>query len=357
MKYKNYKVEDFVRDPWFRAWVNETNAEAISFWEKWIMNNPRAQDKVRQARHIILAFSEMETPMPEERKAVIWKAIEARTGQAQKPAKVKAPIEKGDPWKAWLKVALRLAASLLIILGSFYVFTHVRNSVNEIRSSENIGTTVFNKETGERERKKFKLPDGSLVFLNASSKLTYRPGPDDSTREVFLYGEAYFDVETDEARPFKVFANGTEITALGTEFNVKVGQSDSATIVSLVEGKVEVVNLGSGRTESVYLSRGERAFIDPAGHSMKKSNFDIEMESIWKSGLIKFQDTPMPTVKAVLEEWYGVEITFQNKHKPNLKVTGQFDNESLNNVLHSLGYTARFDYQLKDDEVYIKFKP
>src|SRR5690606_5248302 len=162
-----------------------------------------------------------------------------------------------------------------------------------------------------------------------------------------------FDVESDRGRPFKVYANSTEITAIGTAFNVKIGNSDSDTEVSLVEGKVEVVNLASEDKEALYLNEGERALLIPSEKTMTKSTFEPELVSIWKEGLLLFENTSILTVKEVLERWYGIKITFENKHATDLKVTGRFDKEYLGNVLESLSYSARFEYKMEDKQVYI----
>src|SRR5690606_34608860 len=125
---------------------------------------------------------------------------------------------------------------------------------------------------------------------------------------VYLKGEAFFDVERDKDRPFKVFANATEITALGTEFNVKIGNLDSNTEVSLVEGKVEVVNLASEKKEVLYLNKGEQAFLVPSEKTMTKSTFELELVTFWKDGILLFDNTSILTVKEVLERWYGIKI-------------------------------------------------
>ncbi|WP_162340869.1 FecR family protein [Cyclobacterium salsum] len=359
MSYKNFKVEDLVQDAWFRAWVNGNDPEANVFWEKWLIKNPGEQEKVEQARQIVKSLSHLEAPMPADRKIAVWKAISSKTTLPQPQKRVEDSTKKSnnETVNTWLRAGLKLTASLLLILAAVFVFTAIRDSVNQIKLAKNNQSNSFQKETGERERIRFKLPDGSLVYLNSESKLTYDRGNDGFAREVYLSGEAYFDVKKDEENPFKVFANGSEITALGTEFNVKIGKSDSITVVSLVEGKVEVLNLSSEKKEALYLNEGERASITPSEKTMTKSTFDIISVTFWKEGLLQFDNTSILTVKEVLEQWYGINIVFQNTHKVDLKVTGRFDNEYLGNVLQSLSYSARFDYKVEEKTVYIKFKP
>lgn len=358
MSYKNYKVEDLVQDPWFRAWVNGNDADANVFWEKWLMKNPEEGEKVTQARQIVKSLSHLDASMPPDRKMAVWKAISEKTTQLQTHA---FPEKSNENWDnlalhQWFRTTIKLVASLLIILASIYVFTAIRDSVNDIRMAKNNEERSFQKETNAVERIRFQLPDGSLVHLNSDSKLIYEWGNEGMSREIFLLGEAYFDVKKDEDRPFKVFANGAEITALGTEFNVKIGKSDSITEVSLVEGKVEVLNLTSVNKDAIHLNKGERASIVPSERTMIKSTFDIGLVTFWKDGLLQFEDTSILTVKEVLEQWYRVKIVFENNPEADLKVTGRFDNEYLGNVLHSLSYSTRFEYTIEEKTVYIKFK-
>ena len=354
MDYKNFSIEDLIQDAWFRAWVSGNNPEASVFWERWLLNNPTEQDKVEQAVQIVKSISYLDGPMPIGRKKEVWKAIRAETNKPQGIPKNARKTVRNENLNLWVSAISKIAATILILMASIFVFTVIRDSV--IASNKNGTAHFFEKETSRGQRINFNLPDGSLVYLNSASKVTYKTGQDGLSREVYLEGEAFFDVESDRNRPFRVYANSTEITALGTEFNVKVDQTDNHTEVSLVEGKVEVVNLASEKNESLYLNEGERALLVPSKNIMTKLTFEPELVTIWKEGLLLFDNTSILTVKEVLERWYGVEIIFQNKHAEDLKVTGRFDKEYLGNVLESLSYTARFEFKIENKIVYIRFK-
>lgn len=354
MDYKDFSVEDLIQDAWFRAWVSENNPEASLFWERWLLNNPKEQDKVEQAVQIVKSISYLDGPMPIGRKKEVWNAIRAETSKPRGIPKNPSKTVRNENLSLWVAAISKIAATILILMASIYVFTVIRDSV--IDRKKNGTAHFFEKETSRGQRINFNLPDGSLVYLNSASKVTYKTGQDGLSREVYLEGEAFFDVESDRNRPFRVYANSTEITALGTEFNVKVDQTDNHTEVSLVEGKVEVVNLASEKNESLYLIEGERALLVPSKKVMTKLTFEPELVTIWKEGLLLFDNTSILTVKEVLERWYGVEIIFQNKHAEDLKVTGRFDKEYLGNVLESLSYTARFEFKIENKTVYIRFK-
>lgn len=356
MNYKNFKVEDLVQDAWFREWITGNDPDANLFWEKWLLNHPEEQDKVEQASQILKSLSCMDGPMPIDRKKEVWNAIRAKTDIPHAVPKSHRENRGQKRRNHWVKSFSKIAATILILAASVYVFSVIRQSINDNSVANNDEVRFFEKETKTGQRISFSLPDGSLVYLNSASKVIYKLGQDGLSREVNLYGEAFFDVEKDINRPFKVYANATEITALGTAFNVKIGKSDSETEVSLVEGKVEVVNLASEGKEALLLNEGERAMVVPSENTMTKSTFEPELVAIWKEGILLFENTPILTVKEVLERWYGIRIVFQNKHPRDLTVTGRFDKEYLGNVLESLSYSARFDYSIEDKTVYIKFK-
>jgi len=356
MSYKNFKVEDLIQDAWFRAWVNKNDPDASLFWEKWLLNNPKERDKVKQAYQIVRSLSYLDGPMPIDRKKEAWNAIRASTTKPHALSKNRRKNGGNENVRLWIKAISTIAATILVFVAFGYAFSVIRDSINENKMAENNEKHLFEKETDPGQRIRFNLPDGSLVHLNSASKVIYKTGHDGLSREVHLQGEAFFDVESDKDRPFRVYANSTEVTALGTEFNVRIGKTDSNTEVSLVEGKVEVVNLASEHKEALYLNKGEQAFLVPSKKTMTKSTFEPELVAIWKEGLLLFENTSILTVKEALERWYGVNIIFQNKHEADLNVTGRFDKEYLGNVLESLSYSARFEYEMEDKTVYIRFK-
>ena len=357
MSYKDFKVEDLVQDAWFREMIRGNDPDARVFWEKWIQNNPDERDKVEQASQILKSLSYMDGPMPVDRKRAMWKAIRAETIIPN--TIIESDGKKPQPRRrnSWIKSFFKIAATFLILAGSIYAISVILQSIDYNNIAQSGEQHYFEKATNANQRINFSLPDGSLVYLNSASKVIYKTGLDGLSREVYLEGEAFFNVESDRGRPFKVYANSTEITAIGTAFNVKIGNSDSDTEVSLVEGKVEVVNLASENKEALYLNEGERALLVPSEKTMTKSTFEPELVTIWKEGLLLFENTSILTVQEALERWYGVKIIFQNRPTKDLTVTGRFDKEYLGNVLESLSYSARFDYIIDDKTVYIKFKP
>jgi transmembrane sensor len=181
------------------------------------------------------------------------------------------------------------------------------------------------------------LPDGSKVWLNAASAITYPTAFPGKERIIQIDGEAYLEVAHDARKPFKVQANGTEVEVLGTHFNVHA-YSDEATIkTTLVQGKVKVVksetvNAGksaqAGNRQSVILKPGEQALLEP--HSPLTINHSPDLEEVlaWKNGLFRFNNADIESVMKQVERWYDVEVVYEGP-KPEGHFRGKISRDVM----------------------------
>ncbi|GGC47208.1 iron dicitrate transporter FecR [Parapedobacter defluvii] len=191
------------------------------------------------------------------------------------------------------------------------------------------------------------LPDGSRVWLNTASTLTYPSQFNDAERVVHLEGEAYFSVnkrpgksrETQEI-PFKVVSNGQVVQVLGTEFNISAYADEPEVQTTLVEGRVRVsVDKGaatgvSKHATTTLLEPGEQA-INRAG-VLDVQAVDPNQYTAWKDGLFYFERSPPQVAIAQLARWYDLEVVYQGK-TPQVNIFGVIDrNKSLGSVLKSL---------------------
>ena len=198
------------------------------------------------------------------------------------------------------------------------------------------------------------LSDGSIVKLNAGSSIRYVQNFLGETREVFLYGEAFFEVAHDTLKPFIVYTQDISTKALGTSFNIKANNSEKIAI-SLITGKVEV------KSQDVqefldYLNPGEQIITYAQGNSWEKESFEQDVVLSWLDQTIIFDDTPLPEAVKMLENWFGVKITLLNFNDQNLTLSGKYKGETLKNILEGLSYTARFDYEINGKQIQINFK-
>jgi ferric-dicitrate binding protein FerR (iron transport regulator) len=167
-------------------------------------------------------------------------------------------------------------------------------------------------------------------------------------------GEAYFEVAKDSMRPFKVRTGKITTTALGTSFNIKAYGNEKMDI-SLLTGLVEV-RMEMGQSEKVNLIPGEALNINLEIQKYQKRQFDEAKLMSWTRKTILFDHAPIAEITRVLENWYGVEIKFINPPNKDLMVSGAFKDQTLENVLEGLSYSARFEFEIQKDQVNITFK-
>jgi ferric-dicitrate binding protein FerR (iron transport regulator) len=198
------------------------------------------------------------------------------------------------------------------------------------------------------------LEDGSKVLLNAASTLNYPEHFSSAERRLQLQGEAFFEVAKDTHRPFTVVANGIATTALGTSFNIRAYEDEKTISIALATGKVQVDGgmLDRGNYE---LHPGESITYDKEEKNFKKEPFDPKEQLAWKEGIIYFHDASFQQIINKLAQWYGVNFTVENHPGPSWKYTGEFNNENLENVLLSISYAKKFDFEINNDTVKIVF--
>jgi transmembrane sensor len=252
---------------------------------------------------------------------------------------------KLTPRLSWSRVMWRVAASITVIAVLAGVYRFAGQKKIEMPPVQ----TVSLVRTTERGQKiTIKLPDGTLVKLNSSSKLIFPDKFTGSAREVTLAGEGYFEVVHNSSLPFIVHTDHSATQVLGTSFNVNA-KSSSATEVTLVTGKVKVS--GSASNESITLKPSQQAIITQGKNLIDTVSVDVSKFIEWKDNVLTFDDTPLNQVVVRLEEWYGVGITVKSKAIENCRITARYESESLENVMESLEFLLKGNYTLKGKNV------
>jgi transmembrane sensor len=212
------------------------------------------------------------------------------------------------------------------------------------------------KSTEPGQKLSFHLDDGTIVILNSGSKLYYPANFDSLERKVVLDGEAFFDVSKDVDRPFRVETSSIVTTALGTSFNINAFSSAENIEVDLVHGRVSVRKIAqTNDPNTMMLNPGEMATVAKSNFSMEKSTFNFIEKISWKDGIIYFKEACYEKIVSKLENWYGVSINTNRAPLKEWKFTGQFENETLENILIALQFGHDFDYVMQKKEVKLKF--
>jgi len=230
------------------------------------------------------------------------------------------------PWR-WIA-----AASVIILIGASLVF----NYNSSVSTQEEVAQWATH-QNPPGQKSKIHLSDGTVVWLNAQSTISYQKGFSDSARIVRLEGEAYFDVAKDHDRAFEVITNNISITALGTSFNVNTYLHDKSTRIALVTGKVGVKKIKE-QGEGIILEPGEDAWYTPESDQLMKGKFNREEITGWKDGLLIFRRSPYLEVIDRLEQWYGVQIDTRGTVPDDWSLNARFDNQSLESILINLNF-------------------
>jgi len=223
------------------------------------------------------------------------------------------------------------------------------------------------------EKKKIVLPDNTKVHLNSGSSLVYKSDFGNDNREVWLTGEAFFEVTKDKEHPFLVNTNRMVVRVLGTVFNVKSYDTKEDIETTVVEGKVEV-SLKENTEKKVILLPGEKVALsnnkpakaDTAKLAEAKVAYRVEnvkpakkedimpAEAVWINEKMIFVNQPFEIVALEMERWYNVHFHFEKEKMKDKLVNGDFEKVKVGEALEVLQYMVGFKYEIKDKEIYIR---
>lgn len=314
---KNFlRVEDIIADESFQAWYFKADTTKAAAWEAYIAANPAIAPLVAEARQLMDSLSVKEKEVSvEQLKAAEQRLLLSLAGESATPRVVNIKRRR-----IWLYAA---AAVVLLTVGSVAIWSAVSKP-------EMVQTTY-----GEiREQR---LPDGSKVMLNANSEITYSEGWDKGAeREVWLKGEAFFQVEKTPAKSrFVVHADQFDVIVTGTQFNV-VNREDK-TNVMLTEGSV---TLKTKDGKEFNMHPGD--FVEITNLQPEKKAVREENILAWRDKKLIFEETPFLQAAKKIEEHYGVTITLMDDSIGNKTITGILPNDNLDVLLQALEATMEF---------------
>ena len=275
------------------------------------------------------------------------------------------------------KYVLRFAASLLLVMSVSYITYRITKTTSE-------AIAYFELTTPNGSHTQLTLTDGTIIWLNAGSKLRYPNKFDDTTRTVYLDGEAFFNVKKDLNHPFIVQTSEIKVKALGTSFNVKAYPNEGSIETTLINGEVIVEGNKTSKNEknSIRLLPNQRAtFIKTEGrlllnddeqkklaksvttiHPVKREKESLiiskevktELYTSWIENLLMFDNEPFESIACKMERRYGATIIFSDNNVKKYRFSGKFPEISIDRVLIALQYASPFNYQIKHDTIFIK---
>lgn len=242
---------------------------------------------------------------------------------------------------------MKYAAAVLLGIG-------ISLSTLYLTNQENLSTVGnYKLVTSKGEKSYLQLPDGTKVWLNSCTTLEYAENYGHSNRSIYLNGEAYFEVAKNKDLPFVVKANGIDVKALGTAFNISAYMEDSQLTTTLFNGKVAVQPTLT--KQEVLLEPNQVAVYDKSRNKIEVVPYDKKQFAQWRGGFLSFEMMYLQDITKLLERNYNVVFRYENQGIKNLKFSGSFrNNEDLSEILNVIKTNTGIRYQILKDTIVIK---
>lgn len=355
LQYKN--LEDFILDETFREFVADTNPSATAFWTQWAdlhSDERETFSKAKEVMKILLSGKKNDIPL---NKTSEWAKLLSKIEATENVKKSYRVIALQSVWfRIAAVIVLSISISILWNLGSTIGKTKLDSTFCEVIVP--IG-----------EKSQIILPDGTHVWINSGSRFKYPTLFGANSREVFLQGEAYFDVTKQNGKTFVVNTSDVKVKVLGTAFNVKCYPGDTKTSTTVVRGLVQVEKL-MGKKEVTLIKPSEMAVVM---HSKSNSILDLkenkeakiimvnhinpEVVTCWKDHLLVFSDEPLEDMAVKMERWFNIKILIPDNKLRTERYNGKFvRNETIYQVLEAIKLTTPITYKLNNNEIIITHK-
>lgn len=241
---------------------------------------------------------------------------------------------------------LRIAATVsAIVLLSYVAWTQFNKTTHHAPQS----TIVY--RAGQRNTKIF-LPDGTAVWLNTNSTLVYAPDFGVTKREVFLKGEAFFDVHKD-TKNFIVNAEAFTIQVKGTRFNVRAYTNEENIRTTLEEGSVDLMVNNTGDGERYAMKPGDQITFNAQQRVVTRQTVNPSDYTAWKEDMLIFDDTPLADIILKLENRYKVHVLINDTLAKRERLTMTIGTENLNEVLEFIQVSSRLKIRKENTNIYI----
>jgi hypothetical protein len=390
------QLSKYIENKNFIAWVFEPDKDLEEWWSKFETNNPEERRNIHLARNLLRNFRTTNNVLTEEAKILLFAKVLKQVEEKSHSRRIRK-----------LVVGFMKYAAVAIFFFSFGVLLfYKQNQFNPQRFSQKLAETVpgdvaklirangkdillknsksviqyrtdgklvVNNDTINAELVKptaelamnqliipygktseLLLPDGTKVILNAGSRLIYPENFSGKTREVFLVGEAYFDVKHDLHHPFIVQLNDLRVKVLGTRFNISAYSADNIIETVLAEGKVSMERNNAGLFDKVTeLVPGQLASFDRTNQSINLKSIDANNYILWTKGLFQFESTDLSRITKRLERYYNIRFEYKDPLLGGLRISGKMElKDDKDEICDRIARAASVRIVKKGDNLY-----
>lgn len=361
--------QKYIENPQFMKWVFQNNPSTEQFWKNYLLEHPEEKSQIQELKQRLLELQFSNDTLSYTEKAELGNLIVNRLDRDLKRTKRSLVLRSLMKYAA---VAIVFAAigGLVVYLNTgkntYYqqfaeqiirvpasgsgpvLITSNGQNVDLKKSNSNIdysqnGTIVLNNDSvipalkdepnvmnqliipyGNQSR--LVLSDNTVVWLNAGSRLVYPSRFEDKTREVLLFGEAFFEVSKDEKKPFIVKTSDLQIKVLGTQFNISAYTEDKVIQTVLKEGSVSISSNNSGLFErDLVLKPNQMASFNRTSKDTKVYEVDVNYYTLWTKGLLSFDEVDFTRIVKKVERFYNISIGFSEPLLGATRISGKLD--------------------------------
>lgn len=352
-KYAQYSAGEFLEDADFRSWVQSPTPSSDAFWQKFLAEYPQKSAEVAQARQVMLAIDHQVTSgfTPAERQQQILQQI-----KKQLVPQKERPVRKLPTWPYW-----SVAASVVLLLGLWMLIKPRQREYTYHGNKAETAQRLIEKVNSGNTPMSIRLADGSTIRLAPSSRISFPEQFNEcGRREVYLSGEAFFEVAKNPDRPFFVYSNELVTKVLGTSFNIRAYDTDRDVVVNVMTGKVAVsiaenvpVSDGAAQVRDLLLLPNQQA-------TLSRKEAELVRSLVKEPALVKtdaahkqfiFTKTPANEVFEMLKTAYGVQIAYEPSTFARCELTADLTMESLYEKLDVICRSIEATYKSEDGQI------
>lgn len=390
------QLSKYIENKNFILWVFQSDAGLEAWWKQFETDHPEEKRNIQKARRVLLKFRTTNQKLTEEEKIMLFSRVLKQVEAKQRTGKTRRLFT------GLLKYAA--VAILFFSFGALLFYKHnefnpqlysqkleepiPENSAKLIRSNgedillkqdksilkyEADGKLVVNNDTIRAaitntskevamnqliipygKSSELLLPDGTKVFLNAGSRLVYPENFTGKTREVFLVGEAFFDVKHDKEHPFIVQLNDLRIKVLGTRFNVSAYPTDNVVETVLAEGIVRMEQNNAGLFDkTIDIVPNQLASFDRTTKETNVKTVNTDNYILWTEGMLKFESTDLNRITKRLERYYNIRFQFSDPMLGGLRISGKLElKEDKEEICERIAKAASVKIIRKEEGLY-----
>jgi transmembrane sensor len=389
-------LSKYIENKNFFLWVFHPNDELEAWWKQFETDHPEEKKNILLARKVLLKFRTTNKELTEEQKILLFSRILKQVEENQYSGNTRKMVIGLLRYAAVALLFFSIGALLFYKQNQFnpefyaqkIIETVPENSAKLIRANgEDIlltenksilkyqadGKLVLNNDTLREDQSKpinksalnqliipygktseLQLPDGTKVFLNAGSRLAYPEKFIGKTREVYLVGEAFFDVKHDQSHPFIVQVSDLRIKVLGTRFNISAYPADNVIETVLAEGKVRMEQNNAGLFErATEMVPNQLASFDRITKKTNLKVVDSDNYTSWTVGILKFESTDLSRILKQIERYYNIRFQYSDPMLGSLRITGKLGlNEDKEEICQRIARTASVKIVKRGDNLY-----